>query len=161
MFRIGHGFDTHAFEVGKALILGGVTIPYPMGMKAHSDGDVILHAVCDSLLGAAALGDIGQHFPDNDAQFKNADSRHFLRYISRLVTDSGYQISNLDVTVLAEKPKLAPHVLQMRMNVAEDLSLSLDAVNIKATTTEKMGFVGREEGIACHAVALIFKQLIP
>lgn len=158
MFRIGHGYDTHCFEVGRNLILGGVTIPHDKGMKAHSDGDVILHAICDALLGAAALGDIGQHFPDTDEQFANIDSRILLRHIVGLIDKKNYQVNNVDITVLAQAPKLALYLPKMIENIANDLGLTHEDVNIKATTTEKMGFVGRQEGIACYAVALIQRK---
>lgn len=157
MFRIGHGYDTHAFAEGKPLILGGVLIPDALGVKAHSDGDVLLHAICDALLGAAALGDIGQHFPDTDQQFANVDSRLFLRHIAALI-DKCYAISNIDATFLAQIPKLAPYLMAMRQNIADDLAINLGDINIKATTTEKMGFIGRKEGIACYAVALLIKK---
>jgi 2-C-methyl-D-erythritol 2,4-cyclodiphosphate synthase len=155
MFRIGHGYDAHTFEINKPLVLGGVTISHSHGMKAHSDGDVIIHAICDALLGACALGDIGQHFPDQDASYANANSRLFLRSVLELVRERKYTISNLDVTVLAEAPKLAPYIPLMRTLLAEDLTIEVGNINIKATTTEKMGFVGRKEGIACYAVALL------
>ncbi len=156
MYRIGHGFDTHRFEAGRALVLGGVTIPFDKGMKAHSDGDVIIHAVCDALLGAGALGDLGQHFPDNNVKYKNMDSRLFLKKITELLLERNYQINNVDVTVLAEAPKLAPYIRQMRINMSADMAIDFDQVNIKATTTEGMGFIGKEEGIACYAVVLIY-----
>jgi 2-C-methyl-D-erythritol 2,4-cyclodiphosphate synthase len=155
MFRIGHGYDTHCFEEGCPLVLGGVLIPYNRGLKAHSDGDVVLHAICDALLGAAALGDIGQHFSDTDLQYANSDSREFLRKVVQKIKDKQYDINNVDVTLLAQAPKIAPYMTQMRTLIASDLEVSFDQVNIKATTTEQMGFVGRGEGIACYAVALI------
>jgi 2-C-methyl-D-erythritol 2,4-cyclodiphosphate synthase len=153
--RIGEGYDAHRFEVGRKLVLGGVVIPHDRGLVAHSDGDAVIHALCDALLGAAALGDIGAHFPDTDAKFRGIDSRVLLRRVAELLLQKGYKISNVDVTVLAQAPKLAPFIAAMRANLAADLKLSVDAVSIKATTTEKMGFIGREEGIAVHAVALI------
>ena len=155
MYRIGHGYDTHCFEAGKPLILGGVHVPHSQGMKAHSDGDVIIHAVCDALLGACAMGDLGQHFPDTDSQYANIDSRILLRHIFALISKKKYKIGNLDITVLAEAPKLAPYILQMREILALDLRAHLEDINIKATTTEKMGFVGRREGIACYAVVML------
>lgn len=155
MYRIGHGYDTHSFEIGRPLILGGVTIPHDKGMRAHSDGDVIIHALCDALLGAAGLGDIGQHFPDTDARFSNADSRIFLREVVQKISDRRYEINNVDVTVLAQAPKLAQYLPAMKSKLAEDMLITDEQINLKATTTEKMGFVGREEGIACYATALI------
>ncbi|MBA53371.1 MAG: 2-C-methyl-D-erythritol 2,4-cyclodiphosphate synthase [Pseudomonadales bacterium] len=156
MFRIGHGFDVHRFGDGDHLVLGGVTIPFEHGFVAHSDGDVALHALADALLGAAALGDIGQHFPDTDAQFKGADSRYLLRHVVDLVKKSGHQVGNVDVTIVAQAPKMAPHIQAMRENIARDLEIESGAVNVKATTTEKLGYTGRKEGIAVHAVALIY-----
>ena len=153
--RIGEGYDAHRFESGRRLVLGGVVIPHDRGLAAHSDGDAVIHALCDALLGAAALGDIGAHFPDSDASFRNIDSRVLLRRVAELLLQKGYKISNVDVTVLAQAPKLAPHIPAMRTNLAADLKIPVDTVSIKATTTEKMGFIGREEGIAAHAVALI------
>jgi 2-C-methyl-D-erythritol 2,4-cyclodiphosphate synthase len=153
--RIGEGYDAHRFEAGQKLVLGGVVIPHDRGLAAHSDGDAVIHALCDALLGAAALGDIGAHFPDTDAKFRGIDSRVLLRRVAELLLQKGYKISNVDITVLAQAPKLAPFIAAMRANLAADLKLSVDAVSIKATTTEKMGFIGREEGIAAHAVALI------
>ncbi len=155
MMRIGHGFDVHKFGGHKPLILGGVTISHHQGLLAHSDGDVVLHAVCDALLGAVALGDIGRHFPDTDDQWQGADSRALLRHVLSLVTEQGYRLGNLDVTIAAQAPKMAPHIDAMRAVLAEDLQGHLDAVNVKATTTEKLGFAGREEGIAAHAVVLL------
>lgn len=155
--RIGHGFDVHAFAEGTEITLGGVKIPYQQGLKAHSDGDVVLHALTDALLGAAALGDIGQHFPDTDDAYKGADSRVLLRDALQLVKNKGYQVGNVDLTIMAQAPKMAPHISAMRENIAADLQVHLDDVNVKATTTEKLGFVGREEGIAVTAVALLEK----
>lgn len=153
--RIGHGYDAHTFTEGRPLILGGVTIPYDKGLKAHSDGDAVIHALCDSLLGAAAFGDIGTHFPDTDANYENIDSRILLRKVAGLVKDKGYKIENADITILAQAPKLAPYIASMRELLAEDLDIPVEDVNIKATTTEGMGFVGRREGIAVYAVVLL------
>ncbi|MCB5162027.1 2-C-methyl-D-erythritol 2,4-cyclodiphosphate synthase [Marinomonas algarum] len=157
-FRIGHGFDVHKFGEGDHIVLGGVNISYQQGLIAHSDGDVVLHALTDALLGAAALGDIGKHFPDTDMAFAGADSRVLLRRAYQEVQALGFHVGNLDITILAEAPKMRPHIDAMRACIAEDLSVSIDRVNVKATTTEKLGFVGRKEGIAVEAVALIFKQ---
>ncbi|HCU65072.1 MAG TPA: 2-C-methyl-D-erythritol 2,4-cyclodiphosphate synthase [Rheinheimera sp.] len=154
-FRIGHGFDVHAFGGEGPITLGGVKIDYPEGLLAHSDGDVVLHAVSDALLGAVALGDIGHHFPDTDAAFKGIDSRILLRKVFGDVKALGYQIGNLDVTIMAQAPKMAPHITAMREVLAADLACSLSQVNVKATTTEKLGFVGRKEGIAVEAVVLL------
>jgi len=156
MFRIGHGFDVHRFGDGDHLTLGGVQIPYEHGFIAHSDGDVALHALADALLGAAALGDIGQHFPDTDARFKGADSRVLLRDVVARVREAGYLVGNVDVTIVAQAPKMAPHIATMRRNIAADLAIELPAVNVKATTTEQLGYTGRKEGIAVHAVALLY-----
>ena len=156
--RIGHGFDVHRFGEGDAIVLGGVSIPYSHGFIAHSDGDVLLHAVCDALLGAAALGDIGKHFPDTDAAYKGADSRDLLRHCVTLITEKGWVVGNLDVTVVAQAPKLSPHTATMVNNIALDLGIAEDAVNVKATTTEKLGFEGRKEGISCHAVVLLLAK---
>ena len=153
--RIGHGYDVHAFAAGDHVRLGGVDIPYSHGLAAHSDGDVLIHAVCDALLGAAALGDIGRHFPDSEVRYRDANSRVFLRDVIALLKQRGYVVVNVDNTVIAQAPKLAPHIHAMRKNLAEDLGLPIDCVNVKATTTEKLGFIGRKEGIAVHAVALI------
>lgn len=154
MIRIGHGYDVHRFGDGDHVILGGVTIPYEQGLIAHSDGDVVLHALADALLGAAALGDIGQHFPDTDPNFSGADSRELLRHVVSLVSDD-YCVSNVDITVIAQAPKMAPHIPDMRKYIASDLCIDISQVNVKATTTEKLGYIGRKEGIAVHAVALI------
>ncbi|UFH50331.1 2-C-methyl-D-erythritol 2,4-cyclodiphosphate synthase [Pseudomonas sp. KNUC1026] len=153
--RIGHGYDVHRFGEGDFVTLGGVQVPYTRGLVAHSDGDVLLHALSDALLGAVALGDIGRHFPDTDPQFKGADSRALLRHVVALVRGKGWQVGNVDATIIAQAPKMAPHIEQMRERIAEDLGVALDQVNVKATTTEKLGFTGREEGIAVHAVALL------
>ncbi|MCX8956822.1 2-C-methyl-D-erythritol 2,4-cyclodiphosphate synthase [Erwinia psidii] len=155
--RIGHGFDVHAFGGEGPLIIGGVRIPYPQGLLAHSDGDVALHALTDALLGAAALGDIGKLFPDTDAAYKGADSRILLREALHQIGKKGYRVGNVDITIIAQAPKMLPHVPQMRVNIAEDLAIHMDAVNVKATTTEKLGFTGRGEGIACEAVAMLFR----
>lgn len=153
--RIGHGYDVHRFGPGQFITLGGVRIPHHQGLLAHSDGDVLLHALTDALLGAAALGDIGRHFPDSDPQFKGADSRVLLRHALGLVAGKGWRVGNVDATIVAQAPKMAPHIEQMRVQIAADLQVDLDQVNVKATTTEKLGFTGREEGIAVHAVALL------
>ncbi|MDR7120636.1 2-C-methyl-D-erythritol 2,4-cyclodiphosphate synthase [Rheinheimera soli] len=157
-FRIGHGFDVHAFGGEGPVTLGGVKIPYQQGLLAHSDGDVVLHAVSDALLGAMALGDIGHHFPDTDAAFKDIDSRILLRKVFADVKALGYEVGNLDVTIMAQAPKMAPYVYSMRACIAEDLVCGLSQVNVKATTTEKLGFVGRKEGIAVEAVVLLVKS---
>ncbi|HTN29409.1 MAG TPA: 2-C-methyl-D-erythritol 2,4-cyclodiphosphate synthase [Pseudomonas sp.] len=153
--RIGHGYDVHRFGEGDFITLGGVRIPHKFGLVAHSDGDVLLHALSDALLGAVALGDIGKHFPDTDPTFKGADSRVLLRQVLTLVREKGWQVGNVDTTIVAQAPKMAPHIQTMRERIAEDLQVTLDQVNVKATTTEKLGFTGREEGIAVHAVALL------
>ncbi len=153
--RIGQGFDVHALAAGRKLIIGGVDIPYLMGLDGHSDADVLLHALCDALLGAAALGDIGRLFPDTDARYKGADSRSLLREVSRLVREAGYRIVNLDATIIAQAPKMAPHIAAMVANIAEDLGLARGEVNIKAKTTEGLGLTGRGEGIAAEAVVLL------
>lgn len=153
--RIGHGYDVHRFGEGEFITLGGVRIPHSFGLIAHSDGDVLLHALADALLGAAALGDIGKHFPDTDPTFKGADSRMLLRHVLGLLQAKGWQVGNVDATIIAQAPKMAAHIQQMRSLIAEDLQVTLDQVNVKATTTEKLGFTGREEGIAVHAVALL------
>jgi 2-C-methyl-D-erythritol 2,4-cyclodiphosphate synthase len=153
--RIGHGYDVHRFGEGEFITLGGVRIPHRFGLIAQSDGDVLLHALSDALLGAAALGDIGQHFPDTDPRFKGADSRVLLRHVLGLIQAKGWKVANVDATVVAQAPKMAPHVPAMRDLIAEDLQVAQEQVNVKATTTEKLGFTGREEGIAVHAVALL------
>lgn len=158
-FRIGHGFDVHAFGGEGPVTLGGVKIDYRQGLLAHSDGDVVLHAVSDALLGAVALGDIGHHFPDTDAAFKGIDSRILLRKVFADVKAMGYAIGNLDVTIMAQAPKMAPHIDAMRTVLAADLATDLSQVNVKATTTEKLGFVGRKEGIAVEAVVLLVKTV--
>ncbi|ACO80013.1 2-C-methyl-D-erythritol 2,4-cyclodiphosphate synthase [Azotobacter vinelandii CA] len=153
--RIGHGYDVHRFAEGDFVTLGGVRIPHRFGLLAHSDGDVLLHALCDALLGAAALGDIGRHFPDTDPRFKGVDSRVLLRHVVALVREKGWRVGNVDATIVAQAPKMAPHIERMRLSIAEDLQVGVEQVNVKATTTEKLGFTGREEGIAVHAVALL------
>ena len=156
--RIGHGFDVHPFGAGDAIVLGGVRIPHSHGLIAHSDGDVLIHALCDALLGAAGLGDIGQHFPDSSAEFKGIDSRILLRDVFARVQQAGYAIGNLDVTIIAQAPKMAPHIAAMCAVLAADLQCDLNRVNVKATTTEQLGFTGRKEGIATEAVVLLVKQ---
>ena len=153
--RIGQGFDVHQLVAGRKLIIGGVDIPYDKGLLGHSDADVLLHAICDALLGAAALGDIGKHFADTDAKFKNIDSRILLREVSRLLNNAGFRVGNVDATIIAQAPKMAPHITQMVENIAADLGIAMNAVNVKATTTEKLGYSGRGEGIAAQAVALL------
>ena len=155
--RIGHGYDVHRFAENRRLVIGGVEIPFGPGLLGHSDADVLLHAVCDALLGAAALGDIGKLFPDTDPAFKGADSRELLREAWRRIQAKGYTLGNVDVTIIAQAPKMLPHIPQMRVFIAEDLGCHMDDVNVKATTTEKLGFTGRGEGIACEAVALLIK----
>ena len=153
--RIGHGYDVHRLTEGRDLILGGVKIEHSLGLLGHSDADVLLHAVSDALLGAAALGDIGKHFPDTDPRYAGADSRVLLRKVVRLIGEAGYRVGNVDATVLAQRPKLAPHIQQMRENIAADLGVEVGRVSVKATTEEHLGFTGREEGIAAHAVCLL------
>lgn len=153
--RIGQGYDVHRLIEGRDCIICGVKIPYEKGLLGHSDADVALHALSDALLGAAALGDIGKHFPDTDEQYKGADSRVLLREIVKKIEDKGYKIENVDITIIAQKPKMAPYIEQMRKNVADDLCINIDAVNVKATTTEKLGFEGRGEGISSTAVVLL------
>lgn len=155
--RIGHGFDVHALAPGFRLVIGGVEIEHPTGLVGHSDADVLLHALCDALLGAAALGDIGKHFPPTDEAYKGIDSRILLRLTAKLLIEAGYKIGNLDATIIAEAPKMAAYIPQMRKQIAEDLGLTLEEVSIKATTTERLSFVGREEGIAAEASVLIFR----
>jgi len=155
--RIGHGFDVHAFAEGRRLIIGGVDIPYDRGLLGHSDADVLLHAICDALLGAAALGDIGKHFPDSDARYKGIDSRKLLRHVAELLDGRGWKVGNVDATIIAQAPKMAPHIAAMREHIAEDIGIAAEQVNVKATTTERLGFTGREEGIAAEAVCLIQK----
>ena len=155
MIRVGMGYDVHRFNDGDHIILGGVTIPYEKGLEAHSDGDVVLHALSDALLGAAALGDIGKHFPDTDPEFKGADSRVLLRHVYHIVKEKGYKLVNADITIIAQAPKMLPHIDGMRANIAADLEVDVDFINVKATTTEKLGFEGRKEGIAVQAAVLI------
>jgi 2-C-methyl-D-erythritol 2,4-cyclodiphosphate synthase len=156
--RIGNGYDVHRLEAGRPLIIGGVPIPWSMGLAGHSDADVLLHALCDAMLGAAALGDIGQHFPPTDEAWRGADSREFVRAVNRLVGQSGWQVGNLDATIVAEKPKMAPHIDAMRDCIAADLAVHRDSVSIKATTTEGLGFCGREEGIAAWVSVLLYRR---
>ena len=153
--RIGHGYDVHCFTDGDSVILGGVRIPHNKSFLAHSDGDVLLHALCDALLGAAALGDIGKHFPDTDMQYKNMDSRILLRHVNGLIAAKGFRLVNADMTVVAQAPKMSPHINDMVKNIAADLQVSESQINVKATTTEGLGFTGRKEGVAAHAVTLI------
>ncbi|MDY6942416.1 MAG: 2-C-methyl-D-erythritol 2,4-cyclodiphosphate synthase [Pseudomonadota bacterium] len=153
--RVGHGYDVHAYGPGDCVIVGGVRIPYPRGVVAHSDGDVAIHALCDALLGAAGLGDIGSHFPDTDPKWQGADSRDLLRHVVWLIEQLGLQVGNADITVIAQAPKLKPHIEQMCAHLASDLGVSTTRVNLKATTTERLGFIGREEGIAAEAVVLL------
>jgi 2-C-methyl-D-erythritol 2,4-cyclodiphosphate synthase len=153
--RIGHGFDVHAFAANRELIIGGVDIPYDLGLAGHSDADVLLHAICDALLGAAGLGDIGRHFPDTDAAFAGIDSRILLRRVAEQLKARNWRIGNVDATIIAQAPKMAPHIARMTAHIADDLGIALDRVNVKATTTEKLGFTGRGEGIAAEAVCLI------
>ncbi|WP_442498826.1 2-C-methyl-D-erythritol 2,4-cyclodiphosphate synthase [Methylobacter sp. sgz302048] len=157
MIRVGQGYDVHRFKEGDYIILGGVKIDYEKGLEAHSDGDVVLHALSDALLGAAALGDIGKHFPDTDPEFKGADSRVLLRHVYRIVQEKGYSLVNADITIIAQAPKMAPHIGAMCRNIADDLEVDVDCINVKATTTEKLGFEGRKEGIAVQSVVLIEK----
>ena len=156
-FRVGEGWDVHALVPGRPLVIGGVTIPHTHGLLGHSDADVLLHAITDAIFGAAALGDIGRHFPDTDAQFKGADSRTLLREAVRRVQATGYIIGNIDATIIAQRPKMAPHIAAMCANVAADLGVAVGQVNIKAKTNEKLGYLGREEGIAAEAVALLLR----
>ncbi|MBF0309936.1 MAG: 2-C-methyl-D-erythritol 2,4-cyclodiphosphate synthase [Magnetococcales bacterium] len=155
--RIGQGFDVHAWTTGRPLVLGGVTIPHSQGLLGHSDADVLIHAICDALLGAGGLGDIGHHFPDSDARYKGIDSRLLLAHVVKLLAEKGWGIVNVDATVICQAPRLAPHMPRMRESLAGILQREVDAVNIKATTTEKLGFTGRNEGVAAMAVALLHK----
>ncbi|TXI43246.1 2-C-methyl-D-erythritol 2,4-cyclodiphosphate synthase [Methylophilus sp.] len=157
-FRIGHGFDVHALVTGRDCIIGGVTIPHSHGLDGHSDADVLLHAICDALLGAAALGDIGKHFPPTDIRFKGIESRALLRHVVALLNDKGYLVGNVDATVICEAPRLGKHTAQMCANIAADCQIAIDQVNVKATTTEKLGFTGRSEGIAAEAVCTIYSK---
>ena len=156
--RIGHGYDVHRLVENRDLILGGVKIPYELGLDGHSDADVLLHAVMDALLGAAALRDIGYHFPDTDMRYKGADSRELLRAVKEKLEEAGYRVENVDVTMIAQRPKLKPHIPQMMENIASDLGIAPEQVNVKATTEEHLGFTGSGEGMACHAVCLIEKS---
>ena len=156
-FRIGQGFDVHAFGAGDHVVLGGVRIPHHVGVLAHSDGDVVIHALCDAMLGALALGDIGVHFPPSDPRWKDADSRAFLRHCDGLLRERGWRVGNCDVTVVCERPKVGPHAAAMRTNLAADLGIDVDDVSIKATTSEQLGFTGRSEGIAAQAVCLLVR----
>lgn len=157
-FRVGHGFDVHALVTGRACIIGGVNIPHSHGLDGHSDADVLLHAICDALLGAAALGDIGKHFPPTDMQYKGIDSRTLLRHVIALLNDKGYLVGNIDATVICEAPRLGKHTGQMCINIAADCNIETSQVNVKATTTEKLGFTGRSEGIAAEAVCIIYSK---
>ena len=157
--RVGHGYDTHRFIEGRPLILGGVEIPHDRGLEAHSDGDALIHAICDALLGAAAMGDIGTYFPDTDAKFKNIDSRVLLRDVIAHLEKRNFMVGNVDATVIAQAPKLLPHVPAMKDCLAKDMGIELDCLNLKATTSEKMGFIGRKEGIAVHAVCTIIEKI--
>ncbi|NRR29865.1 2-C-methyl-D-erythritol 2,4-cyclodiphosphate synthase [Oxalobacteraceae bacterium] len=156
-FRIGQGYDVHKLVEGRQLILGGVNIPHRLGLLGHSDADVLLHAITDAILGGAALGDIGRHFPDTDVQFKGADSRVLLREAARRVNAAGYGVGNIDATIIAQQPKMAPHIGAMCANIAADLGLEIDQVNIKAKTNEKLGYLGREEGMEAQAIALLVR----
>ncbi len=155
--RVGHGFDVHAFAADRKLIIGGVEIAHQCGLFGHSDADVLLHAICDALLGAAGLGDIGRHFPDSDPRYKGIDSRELLRHVAGLTQAQGWRVGNVDATIIAQAPKMAPHIPLMQANIAADLTVVAAAVNVKATTTERLGFTGRGEGIAAEAVCLIVK----
>ncbi len=155
MMRVGHGYDVHQLVAGRDLVLGGVKIPHAKGLLGHSDADVLLHAICDACLGAAGLGDLGRHFPDTDPRYKGIDSRDLLRHVEALLDERGWRLENVDSTIIAQAPKLAPHIPTMVANIAADLGIGADCINVKATTTEKLGFAGREEGIAAHAVVLL------
>tara|TARA_R110002167_G_scaffold187278_1_gene388416 strand:+ start:103 stop:603 length:501 start_codon:yes stop_codon:yes gene_type:complete len=157
--RIGHGYDVHKFGGAGPIVIAGVSIDHDMGLIAHSDGDVLLHALCDALLGALALGDIGKHFPDTDPALAGVDSRELLRHVYKLITDKQYQLGNLDLTIVAQAPKMAPHIEFMRKNIAADLCADISQINVKATTTENLGFAGRKEGIAAYAVVLLTQQV--
>jgi 2-C-methyl-D-erythritol 2,4-cyclodiphosphate synthase len=154
-FRVGHGFDVHAFAANRKLVIGGVDIPHELGLAGHSDADVLLHAICDALLGAAGLGDIGRHFPDNDPMFAGIDSRILLRRVAEQLRERRWRVGNVDATIIAQAPKMAPHIARMTAHIADDLGVAIDRVNVKATTTEKLGFTGRGEGIAAEAVCLL------
>ncbi len=155
--RIGQGFDVHGFGTGDHVVIGGVHIPFMQGLVAHSDGDVLLHALSDALLGALALGDIGHFFPDTAQEWSGADSRDLLRHVMNRIAEQGYEVGNVDTTIIAQAPKMAPHIAQMKINIADDLGISVDRVGVKATTTERLGFTGRGEGIACQAICLLNK----
>ncbi|ASG68225.1 2-C-methyl-D-erythritol 2,4-cyclodiphosphate synthase [Francisella halioticida] len=160
MFRIGHGYDVHKFTDQKQnIVIGGIEIPYHLGLEAHSDGDVLIHALCDAILGALGLGDIGKHFPDTDSQYKNTDSKFFLAEIKKMLNKKAYHIGNIDCTIVAQVPKMLPYIEDMKSCLANILDIEINQINIKATTTEKLGFVGRKEGIATHSVCLINKKL--
>lgn len=156
--RIGHGYDVHAFGEGEKIVIGGTIIPHTHGLIAHSDGDVLLHALCDAILGALALGDIGKHFPDNDPTYQNADSRALLRMVFAKARNMGYKLGNTDMTVIAQSPKMAPHIETMCHNIAADLEADVSQINVKATTTERLGFEGRKEGISAHAVVILLAE---
>ena len=156
-FRIGHGYDVHKFDEGRKLIIGGVDIPHEKGLLGHSDADVLLHAIMDSLLGAAALGDIGRHFPDNDEAYRGASSIHLLTKVAELIRKSGFTVINIDATLVMQRPKIAPYIPQMVSNIAFALGISENSVNVKATTEEKLGFTGREEGVGAHSVSMLFR----
>ncbi len=153
--RIGHGFDVHALVPGRPLVIGGVHIDHDKGLMGHSDADVLIHAICDACLGALAAGDLGQHFPDNDSRYQDADSRHLLREVNRLMRENNQQVVNVDSTVVAQQPKIAPYIPRMRQLIAEDLGVERERISVKATTTDKLGYLGKEEGIAAHAVVLL------
>lgn len=157
-FRIGHGVDVHQLVLGRPLVVGGVKIEHDRGLLGHSDADVLLHAICDALLGAAGMGDIGKHFPDSDARYKGIDSRELLRNVAKQISAAGYAVGNVDATIIAQAPKLAPHIVAMVANIAADLGVEVSQVNIKATTTEKLGFTGRGEGIAAEAVCTLCRE---
>ncbi len=158
--RIGHGYDVHRFGEGDHIILGGVKIPYEQGIIAHSDGDVLLHALCDAILGAAAMGDIGKHFPDTDQSYSGIDSRLLLRHVIKLITEKNYRIGNVDITVIAQAPRISAFTEKMRDNIAADIDIGRDFVNVKATTTEKLGFIGEKKGIAAEAVVLLIGGIV-
>jgi 2-C-methyl-D-erythritol 2,4-cyclodiphosphate synthase len=160
-FRIGQGFDVHALVAGRRLVVGGVEIPHDKGLLGHSDADVLLHAICDAMLGAAALGDIGRHFPDTDPRYKGIDSRQLLRHVAQLLRDQGLDVSNVDATIIAQAPRMAPHIAAMVANIASDLGIDAARVNVKATTTEQLGFTGRGEGIAAQAICLAAERAKP
>ena len=159
-YRIGHGYDVHRFGDGDSIILGGIKIPYHHGFIAHSDGDVLIHSLCDALLGSIAAGDIGQHFPDTDDKYKNINSGFLLEEVNQLLKQDQYAIVNIDITIVAQSPKMAPHIQAMRNSLADLLKIDVTQINVKATTTENLGFVGREEGIAVHTVAMVYRNII-